>query len=108
MASHQCILKDRDEIAERTMAFRFEKAADFQFKARQFVDAELTEPPEMDSPVRPFPIASAPYGGELLVAARVGNIAFKHVLPMGSFSLHKNPSEAAVFLVGGIGITRFS
>ena len=57
---HQCILKDREEVAERTIAFHFEKPPDFQFKARQFVDAELTEPPEMDSAVRALPIASAP------------------------------------------------
>jgi len=61
MTRYQCILKDREEVAERTMAFHFEKPADFQFKTKQFVDAELIEQPEMDSQgaVRTFLFASA-------------------------------------------------
>lgn len=122
MTSYQCIRTDHEEVAERTLPFHFEKPADFQFKSRQLVDAELIEPPEMDSQasVRASPIASAPYYGELLVATRVGNSAFKRVLAvlpfgtepkleeqMGPISLQRNPAKAAVLLAGGIGI-RFS
>ena len=42
-------LKDRQEIAERTMAFRFEKPASFKFTPGQFIDITLLNPPETDS-----------------------------------------------------------
>ena len=123
MTSYQCIRTDHEEVAERTISFHFEKPADFQVKARQLVDAELIELPEMDSQAagRAFPIASAPYYGELLVATRMGNSAFKRVLaglpfgtelglegPMGPISLHRNPAKAALLLAGGIRIKPFS
>lgn len=122
MTSYQSRLKSREEVAESTMAFHLEKPADFQFRAGQYVDVTLINPPETDSEgiVRTFSIASAPYENELLVATRMRNSAFKRVLatlpldtelklegPMGSFTLHKNAAKAAVFLAGGIGITPF-
>lgn len=70
--------------------------------------------------MRTFSIASAPYEDDLVVATRLRDSAFKRVFatlplgrelkfegPMGSFTLHKNPAKAAVFLAGGIGITPF-
>jgi ferredoxin-NADP reductase len=122
MTTYQTRLKSREEIAEGTMAFHLEKPAGFQFQAGQYLDITLINPPETDSQgvVRTFSIASAPYENELLVATRMRNSAFKHVLatiplrtelkldgPMGSFTLHKNPARPAVFLAGGIGITPF-
>jgi ferredoxin-NADP reductase len=122
MTSYQSRLKGREEVAEGTMAFHVEKPADFQFRAGQYVDVTLINPPETDSQgiVRTFSIASAPYENEILVATRMRNSAFKRVLaalplgtelklegPMGSFTLHKNAAKAAVFLAGGIGITPF-
>jgi hypothetical protein len=103
MTSDECIRKDREEVAERTMAFPFEKPADFQFKARQFVEAELIGPAEMDSQaaVRAFPIANPPYESELLVATRVGNSAFKRALAVLLFSTELISAD-------GIGITSFS
>lgn len=115
-------LQGREEIAERTMAFRFKRPAGFEFRAGQFVDVALIDTPEMDSQgaVRTFTIASAAYEDELLLATRMRTSAFKRVLrtlpigtevklegPMGSFTLHKNSAKAAVFLAGGIGITPF-
>lgn len=122
MPAYTSRLTNRREIAERTMAFQVEKPAGFEFKAGQYADLTLLNPPQMDSQgaVRTFSIASAPYEQSLLFATRMRDSAFKRVFatlplgteiklegPMGSFTLHKNPSKAAVFLAGGIGITPF-
>lgn len=42
-------LKDRKEVAERTIAFRFEKPSGWTFKAGQFIDMTLLDPSETDS-----------------------------------------------------------
>jgi ferredoxin-NADP reductase len=122
MPAYKTKLRSRREVAERTMAFYLEKPPSFQFQPGQYLDLMLIDPPETDSQgaVRTFSIASAPYEDELVVATRMRNSAFKRVIgrlplgtelklegPMGSFTLHKNPSKAAVFLAGGIGITPF-
>ena len=122
MTTYQSRLRGREEVAEGTMAFHLEKPAGFQFKAGQYVDISLINPPETDSEgiVRSFSIASAPFEDQLLVVTRMRKSAFKRVLavlplgtevklegPMGSFILHKNRAKAGVFLAGGIGITPF-
>lgn len=58
-----CKLKGRHEVAEGTMAFRFERPANWAFKAGQYLDMTLLDPPETDSEgnVRSFSIASAPH-----------------------------------------------
>ena len=115
-------LGDRQEIAERTMAFRLEKPTDFVFKPGQFIEITLLNPPETDSEgdSRAFSIASAPQEDFLLVATRLRESAFKRVLshaspgtqvkldgPFGDLRLHNDSSRAAVLLCGGIGITPF-
>jgi len=115
-------LKRRTEVAERTMTFAFEKPANFVFKAGQFLEFTLTNPPETDSEgdSRAFSIASAPHEEMLMVATRMRDTAFKRVLggmplgaqvkvegPFGDLVLHNNQARAAVFLAGGIGITPF-
>jgi ferredoxin-NADP reductase len=122
MASYPSRVLGREELCENTMAFHLEKPAGFEFRPGQFVDVSLIDPPETDPQgiVRTFSIASAPSENELLVATRMRNSAFKRVLaklpagapltlegPMGSFTLHKNPTKPAAFLAGGIGITPF-
>jgi ferredoxin-NADP reductase len=119
---HQVRLTKRYEVAERTMAFQFEKPEDFTFKAGQSIDMTLINPPETDAEgnVRAFSIASAPAEDMLLVATRMRDTAFKRVLlampigsqvkidgPFGNLVLHNNQARAAVFLTGGIGITPF-
>jgi ferredoxin-NADP reductase len=42
-------LKDRKEVAERTIAFRFERPSGWTFKAGQFIDMTLLDPSETDS-----------------------------------------------------------
>jgi len=111
-----------EEVAEGTMAFHFEKPKGFDFRAGQYADLTLIDPPETDAAgtTRSFTVASAPHEDEVMVATRVRDSAFKRVLeklepgaevflegPMGSFTLHQNASKPAVFLSGGIGITPF-
>jgi ferredoxin-NADP reductase len=122
LRGHPSRLQAREEIAEQTMAFHFERPAGFEFKAGQAIDVLLTNPPETDSEgdARTFSIASAPFENELLVATRMRDTAFKRSLsrlplgtavridgPSGSFTLHKNSAKPGVFLAGGIGITPF-
>src|SRR5437016_12767988 len=123
IASYQCKLLNRVEVAEGTMAFRFEKPPGFDFKPGQSADLTLLNPPETDSEgnIRTFSIASAPFEDQLRFATRMRDTAFKRSLKkvplgtvvkmdsaMGSFTLHKNSAKPAVFLAGGIGITPFS
>ena len=42
-------LMRREEVAEGTMAFHFEKPSGFAFKAGQSADVTLTDPPETDA-----------------------------------------------------------
>jgi ferredoxin-NADP reductase len=115
-------LTKREEIAEGTMAFHFEKPPGFQSKAGQTIDITLLDPPETDAEgnVRTFTVASPPFANDLVIATRMRDTAFKRSLkasplgtevsiegPSGSFTLHKNSAKAGVFLAGGIGITPF-
>jgi len=120
MAICKIKLKGRQEIASGTMAFHFEKPQGFTYKAGQFADLTLVNPPETDPEgnTRGFSLASAPYEGDLMVATRMRDTAFKRVLKTmpigtelsldatyGSLTLHDDASIPAVFLSGGIGIT---
>ena len=75
-------LKGKSEVAEGTMAFYFERPTGFQFKAGQFVDFTLVNPPETDEEgnTRSFSIASAPYEDDLMIATRMRDTAFKRIL----------------------------
>ncbi len=75
-------LMDRQDVAEGTMAFRFEKPAHFVFTPGQFVKPTLVDPPETDAEGngRAFSIASAPHEDTLMVATRMRDTAFKRVL----------------------------
>jgi ferredoxin-NADP reductase len=117
-----CKLLSRHEVAERTTAFRIEKPANWTFKAGQFLDMTLLNPPETDAEgnSRSFSIASAPHEESLMVTTRMRDTAFKRVLntmplgsavriegPSGDLTLHDDVKRTAVFLAGGIGITPF-
>jgi ferredoxin-NADP reductase len=113
-------LKNKKEIAAGTMAFYFDKPPGFSFKAGQFGDLTLINPPETDAEgnVRGFSLSGAPYEEDLMFATRMRDTAFKRYLktmdigteitldaPYGSFTLQNNTRVPAVFLSGGIGIT---
>lgn len=115
-------LIDRRVVAERTLEFRFVKPAGMTFKAGQFMDVTLIEPPETDTEgnTRGFSINSAPQEPNLIFTTRLRDTAFKRVLqsmplgtrvkvdgPFGNFTLHNNHDRPAVLLAGGIGITPF-
>jgi ferredoxin-NADP reductase len=120
MPIYKTVLRRREEIADGTMAFHFEKPGGFVFKAGQFGDFTLINPGETDAEgnIRGFSLASAPYESDLMFATRMRDTAFKRVLktmkvgtevsldaPYGSFTLHNNSRTPAVFLSGGIGVT---
>jgi ferredoxin-NADP reductase len=115
-------LAERHEVAERTMAFQFEKLTGWSFKPGQFIDITLLTPPETDAEgnTRGFSISSAPHEPTIMITTRLRDTAFKRVLktmslesqvkiegPFGNLSLHNNAARPAVFLAGGIGITPF-
>src|SRR5262245_17088006 len=122
MAKYTTKLKERRDVAEGTMAFHLEKPPGFEFKAGQYINVTLIDPPETDAEgnTRSFSIASAPFEEDLVVATRMRDTAFKRVFrklslksevrisgPFGSFTLHSDATRPAVFIVGGIGITPF-
>ncbi|MGH8756880.1 MAG: FAD-dependent oxidoreductase, partial [Burkholderiales bacterium] len=106
-----------------TMAFAFERPANFSFTAGQFLTVTLSNPPYNDAKGdrRTFSIASPPQEAERLqITTRMTGSALKRSLaemtlgtpielfgPAGSFTLHKGSSMPAVFIAGGIGITPF-
>lgn len=110
----------KETIAEGTMAFHFSKPEGFEFRAGQFADYTLIDPPETDEEgnVRGFSLVQAPFEPDLVAATRMRDTAFKRVLkdmpigtelkldaPYGDFTLHKTESTPAVFIIGGIGVT---
>lgn len=110
----------KEQIAEGTMAFHFAKPEGFKFRAGQFADYTLIDPPETDSEgnTRGFSLVEAPFEPDLVAATRMRDSAFKRVLknlpigtelkldaPYGDFALHKTATTPAVFVVGGIGVT---
>lgn len=113
-------LTKKVEVANGTMAFHFEKPAGFEFRAGQFCDLTLINPPETDAEgdTRGFSFVVAPYESDLAIATRLRDTAFKRVIkdlplgteikldgPYGDFTLHKTEATPAVFLIGGIGVT---
>src|SRR4030095_1097126 len=122
MAKYTTKLSQRRDVAAGTRAFHLERPTGFQFKAGQYMNVTLIDPPETDAEgnTRSFSIASAPFEADLVVATRMRDTAFKRAFrtlslksevrisgPFGSFTLHNDASRPAVFLVGGIGITPF-
>ena len=84
MTIYKVILKGREEVASGTMAFHFGKPKGFAYKAGQWADFTLINPPETDAEgnTRGFSLASAPYEDDLMVATRMRDTAFKRVLKM--------------------------
>lgn len=110
----------KETIAEGTMAFHFSKPNGFEFRAGQFAEFTLIDPPETDEEGngRTLSFAQAPSEPDLIVATRMRDTAFKRVLknlpidtevkldaPYGDFTLHKTETTPAVFIIGGIGVT---
>ena len=67
------LLHSRQEVAEGTMAFRFDKPPGWVFKAGQFLDMTLLNPSETDAEgnTRSFSIASSPDEDTLMLGISV-------------------------------------
>lgn len=113
-------LKEKKDIARDTIAFYFDKPDGFEYRAGQFGDYTLIDPPETDEEgnTRGFSLITAPYEDKIGLASRMRDTAFKRVLkdlplgtevkldaPYGDYTLHKTETTPAVFLIGGIGVT---
>lgn len=108
-------------VAERTVAFQFEKPAGFEFKPGQAIDLFLPAGAEQtEAQSHAFSIVSAPHENELVIATRIRDSQYKKTLnglptgskveidgPFGSLTLHRKTERAAVLVAGGIGITPF-
>ncbi|MGH7118173.1 MAG: FAD-dependent oxidoreductase [Acetobacteraceae bacterium] len=120
MTIYNVKLTGKQEIAKDTMEFFLEKPAGFEFRAGQFCDITLKDPPETDAKgnVRGFSFVTAPSENRLAVATRLRDTAFKRVFrklpdntvveldaPYGDFTLQKSTTAPAVFIIGGIGVT---
>lgn len=121
-APYRSRLVRSEVVAEGAIAFHFLKPEGFEFRPGQSIDVTLIDPPETDGEgnTRAFSIASAPFEGDLMIATRMRDTAFKRVLgkasagievkidgPSGSLVLRRKADRPAVFLAGGIGITPF-
>ena len=122
MNSYKARLAGRVEIADGTMAFRFEKPDGFKFKPGQAIDVILTQglPSETSNARHTFSLVNAPFQDELVIATRMRDSAFKRALkalpigspvnlegPFGSLTLHSDRARPAILIAGGIGITPF-
>ena len=123
MNTYTTTLTAREEIAEGTMAFHFEKPNGFAFKPGQAIDLTIAQPPATagdQSTRHTFSIVTAPFENELVVATRMRDSVFKRALkslsigaqvmidgPFGSLGLHQDRTRPALFIAGGIGITPF-
>ena len=111
-----------EDVADGTKAFYFRRPAGFQFRAGQYIDVTLLDPPQTDTEgnTRTFSLVNAPSADTLIIATRMRDTAFKRVLaslplgsyvnikgPMGSFCLQRDASLPTILLAGGIGITPF-
>jgi ferredoxin-NADP reductase len=69
----QSTLRSRQEVAERTFAFHFEKPSGWMFEAGQSVDLTLIDPSETDAEgnTRAYSIASSPNEETLMIATRM-------------------------------------
>lgn len=122
MPTYDSRLKCREEVAESTMAFHFEKPDGFSFKPGQALEVILEQSPGADAQNtrHAFSIVTAPFETHLTIATRMRDSTFKRTLktleiespiqldgPFGSLTLHNNRARPAVLIAGGIGITPF-
>lgn len=124
MTTYTVKLKASEEVANQTMAFHFEKPADFDFKPGQAIDVILDTPKEAedgDNSRHTFSLVNARFQDEIIVATRMRDSVFKRKLralqpgqtvsiegPSGSLTLSTKSTRPAVFIAGGIGITPFA
>jgi ferredoxin-NADP reductase len=121
--THTVTLKARREVAERTLAFHFEKPEGFIFKPGQAIDLNLSIPdPTAGAGIElhTLSLVSAPYQDEIIIATRMRDTAYKRALrqlvpgspvtlegPAGMLTLPVKNERPAVLIAGGIGVAPF-
>ncbi len=121
MANFQLRFKRKEQVAEGTWSFYFDKPADFVFEAGQYVALVLPRlvAPDKRGPVRSLSMCSAPCEADLMFTVRITETGYKQSImtlepgdvaqatrPIGHFTLsHAADGKPIVFIVGGIGIT---
>lgn len=113
-------LLHREEVADKTVTFHFEKPAGMTYRAGQYLHWFLTDPTQDDEEgrKRAFTISSAPYEPSIMATTRLRGSTYKNDLmemplgteieldePQGDLVLPEDTSRPVVFLVGGIGVT---
>lgn len=120
MKTYDVKLIGKKEVADKTMEFTLEKPPGFTYRAGQYGDIVL---PKKEGVAEQeykhgFSFLSAPFEEHLRMATRMRDTPFKRAIKetpegsqvqliatFGDFTLHKNESIPAVFVIGGIGIT---
>lgn len=121
MANSQLKFTKKEQVADGTWSFYFEKPVDFVFEAGQYVALVLPRliAPDARGPVRSLSICSAPVETELVFTMRISDTGYKESImalepgeicqatkPIGHFTLsHASDGKPVVFIGGGIGIT---
>lgn len=105
-------LRSREEIAEHSIAFWFEKLVDWTFKAGQSLDMTQLDSPatSAEGNKRASSIASVPHEDTLMIATRMRNTIFKRTLksiprgsgveiegPFADLTLHNNTGVDVLF-----------
>lgn len=122
MAEFKTKLTRKEEIANGTMAFYFEKPEGLVYEPGQHPTVRLINPSQTDDEGndRTLSFITIPSDDEIGFATRIRNSAFKQTIknapvgmeveikdPRGSMVLPKDASRQLVILSGGIGITPF-
>jgi ferredoxin-NADP reductase len=79
MGIYKIKLKSRKEVAFNTMEFSFTKPEGLEFRAGQFADYRLINPPETDEKgnIRGFSFSCAPFEEDIMFTTRMEDTAFK-------------------------------
>ncbi len=122
MASYRTSLQSREYIAKDSFAVHLAKPPGFTFRAGQYADLILVDPPYKDlwGNLRTFSMVSAPFESTLEFVMRSSASAFKRALstapvgtvielkgPAGNIQLHADANRPAVCIAGGVGIAPF-
>ena len=120
MESRALTLASKEEICTNTWEFCFDKPADFDFVAGQYVIMDIPAGEHKDDrpSFRSLSIASAPSEEKLCFAMRASESAFKKNIvalepgdtvevkgPVGHFVLPEDEDVPVTFVVGGVGVT---
>jgi ferredoxin-NADP reductase len=121
--THTARLKARREVAERTLAFHFDKPEGFTFKPGQAIDLNLVVAGAEGSArtqLHTLSLVSAPHQDEIVVATRMRDTTYKLALrqlavgssitfegPAGLLTLSARNQKPAVLIAGGIGVAPF-